>query len=281
MKKGNIFCILVLMLLSLLVTAVPAMAETGIPAGAKAVTIKTQVNVRDKPSTSGKSLGRLNKGTSVKILKTTNATNGWYNVYVSGVTSSGYIREDCLGSSGGSSGGGDSGGGSTNLPEKVGSKQTGYVAISNGYLKVRDAPVSGKEVCRAEKDHTIYYYTTTKSGWYYVEYPDNGVIYKGYASSDYIKPGSGSSDKRFKCPQCGATPEITYSSEIFPKQIEYNHEYSGRPDMGVHTCDSVKTVTTRCYKCPNFDSGSHHTLEWETSQVKKVFFCGAVEIKDN
>lgn len=89
---------LILALMSIMAVAIPALAQTGLPVGSTAYTIKGDVAVRRSGEVrSDNIISRVNTGTAVTILQTTNKTNGWYRVQVDGLTSNGYIREDCLG----------------------------------------------------------------------------------------------------------------------------------------------------------------------------------------
>ncbi len=99
MKLLNKLLAMALVAVTIVATAISAAAVTGLPTGSTAYTIKGDVAVRRTPAIADNIITRVNTGTQVRVLQSTHQSNGFYKVYISGVTNNGYIREDCLGSS--------------------------------------------------------------------------------------------------------------------------------------------------------------------------------------
>ncbi len=104
--KKNVFTrvlAIALVAMSIMAVAIPALAEKNIPVGSYAYTCKGDVALRSSAKiASDNIITRLNTGTQVKILVSTNKSNGFYKVYVKDVSSGAYIREDCLSKTAGS-----------------------------------------------------------------------------------------------------------------------------------------------------------------------------------
>lgn len=97
MKHFKQIFTVILSILSLVATILPASAEINLPANSYAYTIKGDVAVRRTPSIADNIITRVNTGTRVYILESTSSSNGFYKVEIDGITSGAYIREDCLG----------------------------------------------------------------------------------------------------------------------------------------------------------------------------------------
>lgn len=83
-----------LIVISLLTLSVPAFAKTGIKVGETAFVTQAEARLRNEPNLDANIIDRLNCGTNVKIVATTNTYHGWYKVDTG--VSRGYIREDFL-----------------------------------------------------------------------------------------------------------------------------------------------------------------------------------------
>ena len=123
------------------------------------------VNIRESTSTSSKSLGKLNKGTRVQILS---STNGWYKIKwgnITGFMSLQYVIKDSA---------------KTN---EIAISKVGYIKV-NTSLNVRKSPSTSSEslgkLTNGIKVNIVA--QTTDKKWYKIKY-NNGY---GYVSCDYV-----------------------------------------------------------------------------------------------
>ena len=179
--KNNIFTrimAIALIAMSIVTISIPAMAETGLAVGTKAYTIKGDVAVRKSASTKGKIISRVDTGTEVTILDTTNTINGWYRVRVDGLTSNGYIREDCLGAT---------------EPEITDTHTTipvnanMYCNVTSGqYVNIRSGPSKNQSsIGKLHRGDTVY--VVSKSGnWARISYPKTGYVMLTYLQNSPV-----------------------------------------------------------------------------------------------
>lgn len=284
---------LALIVMSMFVVALPAMAELNIPDNTAAkINCSGNVNVRATASTGDSNYQTLGNGSSVTVLSSVTGSNyngstAWYKIKcvtktggTMTVGATGYVHSSFVEKT--TSGGSTTPGGTADKPATTGTRTQGYVATQSGPLNIRASIPTGTVLVAAGKDRTIYYYTTTNSEWYYVEYTHtDGATYKGYASASYIKSGSGSSDPKTKCPVCGTKPNVT-SSTSGPGSMVIVQNHPAAPYVPyVHTCDYRAVVTTHTYKCPNFTNGSAHTNVDQRYSTTKTYWCGVITTELN
>ncbi len=178
MKKSFIkrLVALALVIVSVFSMSAVAMAETGLPVGSTAYTIKGDVAVRS--SAGGSIISRVDTGTAVTILQTTTTANGWYRVRVDGLTSNGYIREDCLGSTAPQA---PSTG--TMTPTDVNM----YCKVdADEYVNIRSGPSKNySSIGRLHLNDPVHVIATNGT-WAQIDSPMNGYVMLDFLSYSYV-----------------------------------------------------------------------------------------------
>lgn len=173
MKNIKKIIALLLAIMSIMAIAIPAMAQTGPSVGSTAYTIKGDVAVRSSGEVrSDNIISRVNTGTAVTILQTTNAANGWYRVWVAGLTSNGYIREDCLGASAPQT---------PSTGTTIDVNKYMYCNVKSGeYVNIRSGP--SKNDSRIGKLHRndMVFVDTYDGTWAHITSPMNGYVMWSY-----------------------------------------------------------------------------------------------------
>lgn len=176
MKHIKKLLALALLVVSTLVTIVPALAVNGLPVGSTAYTIKGDVAVRRSPEFGDNIISRVNTGTPVTILQSSGQNNGFYRVSVPNVASSAYILADCLGSTAPGSG------------TPVGSYM--YCNTSgNSWVNIRKyASTESLSIGRLYRGDRVYV-VSTDGRWSKISSPINGYVMSSYLQTS--DPGGG------------------------------------------------------------------------------------------
>lgn len=165
---------LALVIVSVFSMSAVALAETGLPVGSTAYTIKGDVAVRS--SAGGSIISRVDTGTAVTILQTTNTTNGWYRVRVDGLTSSGYIREDCLGA--------NAIGAETTINRYM------YCKVDEGeYVNIRSGPSKSYSSIGELRRGDMVYVVSADATWAKINAPINGYVMIEFLQYDDVEGG--------------------------------------------------------------------------------------------
>jgi len=135
-------------------------------------TESSELNVREKPSTDSAVLGKLPKGTSVSVYYIEGYSD-WYKIDCSQYGLSGYVSAQYVVDS--------------DYYNQTNSYYAGQVVTENDPLNLRDAPSSsGNVIIKIPKGAYVDVWSSS-GDWYYVSYTENGTVYYGYASSQFIK----------------------------------------------------------------------------------------------
>ncbi len=181
MKKSFIkrLAALALVIVSVFSISAVAMAETGLSVGSTAYTIKGDVAVRSSAGVQNNNIiSRVDTGTAVTILQTTYTTNGWYRVRVDGLTSNGYIREDCLGATAPQT---PSTGTMTPVDVNM------YCDVADGeYVNIRSG--SSKNYSRIGRLHRndLVHVIGQNDTWAQIDSPMNGYVMLSFLSPNYV-----------------------------------------------------------------------------------------------
>lgn len=181
MKKSFIkrLVALALVIVSVFSVSAVAMAETGLPVGSTAYTIKGDVAVRSSAGIlSNNIISRVDTGTAVTILQTTYASNGWYRVRVDGLTSNGYIREDCLGAT------------APQAPSTGTMTPTDVNMYCNvdadEYVNIRSGPSKNySSIGRLHLNDPVHVIATNGT-WAQIDSPMNGYVMLDFLSYSYV-----------------------------------------------------------------------------------------------
>lgn len=176
MKKMKRIIALALMVLSLMAVALPAMAETGISPGTYAYTIKGDVAVRRTASSGDNIITRVDTGTQVYILTSTNSATGYYKVRIDGITSGGYILSTCIGLNAGGTG--------TSINSYM------YCNVASGeYVNIRSGPSKDYSSVGQLRRGDMVYCVSTDGSWAKINAPINGYVMHSYLQ--YSSPSGG------------------------------------------------------------------------------------------
>ena len=158
------------------------------------------LNLRAKPDTGADIIAKMPKGSNVLVY----GSNGsWYYVKYTenGTTYYGYAASQYITLSGQTNNQSNSSQ-SVNYhtdhrsgagPDFTFAASNGYggtVATDSGSLNLRARPDANSEIIASMPKGSLIGIYGSNSDWYYVEYTENGVVYYGYASQQFIIPSS-------------------------------------------------------------------------------------------
>ena len=169
-------------------------------AGGLIATERDPLNLRSKPDSNAEIIVKMPKDSNVGIL---GSNSDWYYIHYTengtsyyGYASRKYVRnlqaEAKMGNNSQSvnyhtdhrSGAG---------PDFTFAASNGYggtVATDSGSLNLRARPDANSEIIASMPKGSLIGIFGSNSDWYYVEYTENGVVYYGYASQQFIIPSS-------------------------------------------------------------------------------------------
>lgn len=176
MKHFKRISAMVMALISLFAIVITASAETNLPSGTYAYTIKGDVAVRRTPSSGDNIITRVNTGTKVYILESTSSSTGYYKVRIDGITSGAYIRADCLGANATGSG--------------ITVNKYMYCNVGeNSYVNIRSGPGTDYSSIGQLRRGDMVYVVSTDSTWAKINAPINGYVKYSYLQIDNVSGG--------------------------------------------------------------------------------------------